>query len=348
MVEFGEFLCTTVLKQVPHRHVVFSLPKILRRYFLFDRKLLADLSRCAWECLKTFLKVSCPDENSIPGVVVAVQTFGDFLSFHPHCHILMTDGCFHDSDKFTIAPPLDCEKLENLFRHKIFKLLLSKEKITEELVENLMTWTHSGFHVFCGEPISPGNETTMENLARYIIRASISQERMKYLDQEGKIVYASKDGALSKEFPALEWMANICSHIPNPGQQMVRYYGFYSNASRGKRLKEECDNMVPSISESLGTGKTFRRNWARLIQKIYEIDPLVCPKCQGAMKIISFISEGAVIEKILKHLGLWLIQPRPPPPRSVKEACEAVESSLDASSSDGFFPDPDYSWAEYE
>ena len=35
-------------------------------------------------------------------------------------------------------------------------------------------------HVFCGEPIEPGNETSMENLARYIIRASLSQERMTY------------------------------------------------------------------------------------------------------------------------------------------------------------------------
>ncbi|MFH0960898.1 MAG: hypothetical protein V1897_19610, partial [Pseudomonadota bacterium] len=31
----------------------------------------------------------------------------------------------------------------------------------------------------------------------------------------------------------------------------------------------------------------FRRNWARLIQKIYEVDPLVCPKCKGAMRISS-------------------------------------------------------------
>jgi hypothetical protein len=42
----------------------------------------------------------------------------------------------------------------------------------------------------------------MENLARYIIRASFSQERMQYLDQEGKVVYASKDGRTSKSFPA--------------------------------------------------------------------------------------------------------------------------------------------------
>jgi hypothetical protein len=55
----------------------------------------------------------------------------------------------------------------------------------------------------------------MENLARYIIRASFSQERMKYLDQERKIAYIFKDGRTSKNFPALEWLAAMCSHIPN-------------------------------------------------------------------------------------------------------------------------------------
>jgi hypothetical protein len=34
----------------------------------------------------------------------------------------------------------------------------------------------------------------MEHLARYIIRASFSQERVQYLDQEGKVVYTSKNG----------------------------------------------------------------------------------------------------------------------------------------------------------
>ena len=56
VVEFGEWLCMDVLKKVPHRHFVFSIPKILRRYFPYDRKLLVDLSRCAWESLKVFLQ----------------------------------------------------------------------------------------------------------------------------------------------------------------------------------------------------------------------------------------------------------------------------------------------------
>jgi len=144
----------------------------------------------------------------------------------------------------------------------------------------------------------------MENLARYIIRASFSQERMKYLDQEGKVVYMSKDGKKTKAFPALEWLAAMCSHIPNRGEQMVRYYGYYSNVSRWKRQQAGNDDAVPCILESQGDEKTFRRNWARLIRKIYEVDPLICPKCQGTMRIISFIEDPSVIQAILEHLGL--------------------------------------------
>ncbi len=43
-VVFGEELCENVLKYVPHRQWVFSIPKILRIYFMFDRPLLSRLS----------------------------------------------------------------------------------------------------------------------------------------------------------------------------------------------------------------------------------------------------------------------------------------------------------------
>jgi hypothetical protein len=133
---------------------------------------------------------------------------------------------------FRVAPPLELKKLEAIFQHKVFKMLLKKGRITKEMIAMLSTWRHSAFHVFCGNRISPDEETAMENLARYIIRASFSQERMQYLDQEGKVVYTSKacpeprsgDGRTSKSFPALEWLANLRSHIPNRGEQMVRYY----------------------------------------------------------------------------------------------------------------------------
>ena len=72
-----------VLKKVPHRHFIFSIPKILRRYFLYDRKLLAGFSRYAWESLKVFIQQAVPEKEPISGAVIAVQTFGDFLGFIP-------------------------------------------------------------------------------------------------------------------------------------------------------------------------------------------------------------------------------------------------------------------------
>ena len=91
----------------------------------------------------------------------------------------------------------------------------------------------------------------------------------------------------------------MCSHVPNKGEQMVRYYGHYSNVARGKRKKQNQDVLIPHMLEPDGTSKEFRKSWARLIQKIYEVDPLTCPKCSGAMRVISFIEDEEVIKKIL-------------------------------------------------
>ena len=63
-----------------------------------------------------------------------------------------------------------------------------------------------------------------------------------------------------------------------------------------------------------------RSSWARLIHKVYEVDPLECPKCKGPMRVIALIDDKAVIRKILTHLGLWAPQaaagkgPGPPSP----------------------------------
>ena len=71
--------------------------------------------------------------------------------------------------------------------------------------------------------------------------------------------------------------------------------------------------MVPCILQPEESSKEYRKNWARLIQKIYKVDPLTCPKCHGRMRVISVIEDQDVIKKLLNHLGLWQVEPRPPP-----------------------------------
>ncbi len=164
--------------------------------------------------MKEFFQEIVPDGNAVPGAVVAIHSFGDFLQFHPHLHVLCSDGCFYGDGMFQVAPPIDTKTLEEIFRHKVFKMLLSKGKIIEDMVDMLMKWRHSGFNVFCGPKIQPGGENAIENLARYIVRASFSQERMTHVPEEAKVVYKSKDRKQEKIFDALEWIAAMCSHVP--------------------------------------------------------------------------------------------------------------------------------------
>ncbi len=186
-----------MLKAVPHRHFTFSLPKILRRYYLYDRKLLSELSRCAWDSLQVILLSFPPKQETAPGAVIAIRTFGDFLHFNPHCHVLCTDGCFYGNGSFRVAQALETEPLEKIFQHDLLGMLLRKGKITEEVVKLIMSWRHSGFNVYCGPRIQPGDEEAMENLARHVVRASFSQERMTYLPDEFQVLYRSK-GALAE------------------------------------------------------------------------------------------------------------------------------------------------------
>jgi hypothetical protein len=47
------------------------------------------------------------------------------------------------------------------------------------------------------------------------------------------------------------------------------------------------------------------KNWRELIKKVWEANPLRCPKCSREMRIVSLIDEEDVIERILRHLELW-------------------------------------------
>ena len=104
--------------------------------------------------------------------------------------------------------------------------------------------------------------------------------------------------------------------------------------------------MIPSILEPDGSSKEHRKNWSRLIQKIYEVDPLMCPKCHGRMKILAFIEDEHVIKKIFKHVGLWDVKPRPPPKANASP--KALEIRIDYSDfqlplSDNYlYVDPQY------
>jgi hypothetical protein len=59
---------------------------------LYDRKRLSDLSRCGWESLKAYFSSCTRHSDAVPGAVIAIQTFGDFLGYNSHLHALVFPG----------------------------------------------------------------------------------------------------------------------------------------------------------------------------------------------------------------------------------------------------------------
>lgn len=127
-------------------------------------------------------------------------------------------------------------------------------------------------------------------------------------------------------------IAAVTQHIPDKHFQMVRYYGFYSNRSRGQRSKacpelvEEASLLRPGDQPATSAqtpdvtvldvtnykpSRIPSKTWRELIKKIREVDPLSCPRCGHEMKIISLINDPDVVERILHHLGLWKQHPPP-------------------------------------
>ena len=161
VVEYGEWLLTDVLKKVPRRHWVFSIPKRLRIYFMYDRSLLGKLSKCAWNVTSAFLKSAVPRDGAVPGASIAIQTYGDFLNFNPHLHAIVTDGCFlPDGGGFVTAPGFYGKDLEEAFQHEVFTMLKKEGKINDDIIENMLSWRHTGFHVYIGNRIRPNDATT--------------------------------------------------------------------------------------------------------------------------------------------------------------------------------------------
>jgi hypothetical protein len=203
--------------------------------------------------------------------------------------------------------------------------MLQKEGLIDDrFVKMILGWRHvSGFSVHNGVRIRRDDAKGMESLAQYIIRSPFSLGKMQYVAESAKVIYRSKmtpgrNKRNFKIFDAEEFIAAITQHIPEKGFQLVRYYGWYSNRMRGDRLKEKFSSQEEKTTSDqdpveiidLSFLNRNRRKipsptWRECIKKIWEVDPLKCPRCHAEMKIISFINERRVIEKILRHLDLW-------------------------------------------
>ena len=181
---------------------------------------------------------------------------------------------------------------------------------------------------------------------------------MPRLSRSAEDVFGNGREAELSAFQPAGFSGRVHAAHSRQGAHLIRYYGWYSNKARGMRKKAAANLPSPADGRVVGgegsnDGLTAcaSATWAMLIKRVYETDPLVCPKCAGKMKVIAFIEppQAEVIEKIMRHCGLWHPHtPRPPPAASPQPATDDGSSATDAAESEErTYVDMDTFWATF-
>ena len=129
---------------VSNRQVVLTIPKRLQMHTRFDWRLLGKLSFCACTCLKVEAGHMLDHGDVTPGTIVAIQTHGKLLHWHPHIHVLLTYGAFLPKGEFLELPQFDMERFLVTWQEVVFALYLAEERVESEVVEDMRTWQHCG------------------------------------------------------------------------------------------------------------------------------------------------------------------------------------------------------------
>ena len=119
-----QWLDSTLLAPVPHRQVVLTIPKRLRAYCLYRRRLLGEIARVATRTVTAAIRMLTGERGLAVGIVACLQTHGSRANWHPHLHLLVTDGGFRPDGTFVSWPAHDTAWLTEAFRRAVLRLFV--------------------------------------------------------------------------------------------------------------------------------------------------------------------------------------------------------------------------------
>ncbi len=172
------------------------------------------------------------------------------------------------------------------------------------------------------------DRTALERRCRYMARPAVASGRASVLP-DGNVTYRVKSprsaGATHRVMTPMEFMARLSALVPPPRTPLVRYHGVVAPNSPWRvavvplplGAAEVGDGAEATATEREGVGgrraaptKRARIEWARLLWRVWGVDALKCPACDGRMKMFAAITERVGIVRILEHLGVSTELPR--------------------------------------
>ena len=295
---------------VPHRHVIFTIPDVLRHFFLEDRSLLNVLFEAAAQTYKIVIGQGFKGSLS-PGIICVLHTFSRSSDWNPHVHCLATEGGLTKWGTWYKRPYIPYSNLRLTYQDILLKKLRRRIPDFAPIDKALREKYPKGFNVEAAPP--PKNLQGDHNLkklvkyvARYLGRPCIGTSRIDSYD--GKTVSFHYDAHIGKtgnkterkseSIPAIDFLLRLTQHIQEPHFVMVRYFGLYSTSGLASKPVAKAllkGNLHMLYDPSRHNARLYHCHWRGAMTRIFNVDPLICPCCHEQMFAIYYIIDGRTV-----------------------------------------------------
>ena len=292
----------TRLFNIPHKHIVLTIPWELRTLFLENRHLLSLLHQASGQAILDWAETV----HLLPGVVSILHTFGSKLNFNCHIHVLyslggvnLTTGKFKEYD-FIPAESIKARfktiilgKLRKEFVAKKLRIGETTKKIwlkefqTTVFFEVQNKLWQKEWYLWIGEELDNASQA-VAYVGRYAKRPCLSEAKITAYEPDFDLVRFQYRDKITKEnmeidFTIEEFIKSLIRHIPEKRFNMIRYYGMYSNVRKKKILIILAKRLIYLYGRVYLLFEPKIQTWRERVEEMTGKNPLFCQKCQKEM-----------------------------------------------------------------
>lgn len=291
---------------IPHRHILFTIPEELRAFFCYDRTLLSKLAKAVNEVMKyqfhnmhkkiaRKFKVPKSSPNYFTnsdivhyGLITVIHTFGRDLKWNPHIHALVSLGGFTKNFSFKKLDYFHVPSIAGQWKYLVLNIIqngnypnLKIKNLAQKAVSKLYKEDKRlFFNVGSGDVNSP--KGIVKYLGRYLARAPIAEYKITYYDNE-KVTFFFNDLAddKKKKYVTMDidkFVQQILIHLPPKNFKMINRFGFY-----GRNITAKLRNIVKKYKKTLS--KSEYSFYVKQSIDTFGVHPFMCPYCKIMMDI---------------------------------------------------------------
>lgn len=204
------------------------------------------------------------------GLICVLHPFGKDMKFHPHLHLLITEGGFDKNGKFHRITHFPAEAFRRCWQYVVLDRF-QELGFPNEAATALYRKYPQGFYVWVhkrGRISHP--KLVARYVGRYVRHPAIANRRITYFDGDIVKFYYDDEGAIvNVVMTADEFITALIQHIPPPQFKMVRYYGAYARG-RKRCFGAKIQSGIKQLT----------------LYKFGLIKPILCPRCKGELEFV--------------------------------------------------------------